>query len=145
VSAPDHNEPSAASRRPGRAPLPLLVAVSLVGVEGVALVVYGLLQLPALTAARATMVVTSTLFFVVYGAALGYFGWQLHRLRSWTRAPVVLAQLIQLGVAWSFRGGTTTALAAGLAVVAVLVIAGIFHPESLRAVEAADPDPQAEG
>jgi hypothetical protein len=117
------------------------VAVSLVGIEGVSLVVYGLLQVPALTAARATMVLTSTLFFVVYGAALGYFGWQLHRLRSWTRAPVVLAQLIQLGVAWSFRGGTTTTLAAGLAVVAVLVMAGVFHPESLRAVEAADPDP----
>jgi len=140
VSSSDHLEPSASSERPGRAPLPLLVAVSLVGVEGAALVVYGLVQLPALTAAKATMVLTSTLFFVVYGAALCFFAWQLHRLRSWTRAPVALAQLIQLGVAWSFRGGTTTALAAALAVVAIAVIAGVFHPESLRAVEGADAD-----
>jgi hypothetical protein len=114
------------------------VALLLVGLEALSLVVYGLVQLPALTPARATMVITSTLFFVVYGVALGVFGWQLSRLRSWTRAPVVLAQLIQLGVAWSFRGAPTTALAAVLAVVAVLVLVGVFHPASLRAVEASD-------
>lgn len=119
-------------------PLPLLVGTALVGLEAVSLLVYGVLQLPAITAARATMVVTSALFFAVYGGALGVFGWLLHRLRSWTRAPVVLAQLIQLGVAWSFRGGTTTVLAAALAVVAVAVLAGVLHPQSLRAVDAAD-------
>jgi hypothetical protein len=139
VTSPDRLEPSAASGHRIRAPLPLLVAVTLVGLEALSLVVYGLVQLPALTSERATMVITSTLFFVVYGVALGVFGWQLRRLRSWTRAPVVLAQLIQLGVAWSFRGGTTTGLAAALAVVAVVVLAGVFHPVSLRAVETSDP------
>lgn len=84
------------------------------------------------------MVVTTALFFLVYGGALGWFAWMLLRLRSWTRAPVVLAQLIWLGVAWNFRGGTTTVVSAVLVVVAVVVLAGIFHPHSLRAVEEAD-------
>ena len=53
------------------------------------------------------------------------FAWLLHRLQSWARAPVVLAQLIQLGVAWSFRGGGDTAVVVGAAaVVAVVVLAG---------------------
>ena len=86
------------------------------------------------------MVVTTAVFFVVYGGALGAFAWQLVRLRSWTRAPVVVAQLIWLGVAWNFRGGTTTVVAAVLAAVAVVVLAGVFHPRSLQAVAAAEDD-----
>lgn len=119
-------------------PLPLVVAVLVVGLEAVLLVGYGLAQVPAFTTGRATMVATSVVFFVVYGGALGWFAWLLHRLRSWTRAPVVLAQLIQIGVAWSFRGGSTSLLAAGLLALAVVVLVGIFHPASLRAVERAD-------
>jgi hypothetical protein len=121
-----------------RAPALLLVGSAVVALEGVALAVYGLVQLPAITADRATMVVTNTLFFLVYGAALVVFALLLSRLRSWARAPVVLAQLIQLGVAWSFRGGGTTALSALLTVLAVVVLVAVFHPVSLRAVEQSD-------
>lgn len=140
MSSSDRAEPSAAPGDPSRAPLWLVAASVLVGLEALVLVGYGVAQLPAFTQARATMVLTSTVFFVVYGGSLGVFAWLMHQLRSWTRAPVVLAQLIQLGVAWSFRGGTTTPLAVGLAVVAVAVLAGVFHPDSLRAVEAAGPE-----
>jgi hypothetical protein len=113
-----------------------------VGLQAVCLVVYGLLQLPSLGSGRATMVLTTALFFVVYGGALGVFAWLLLHLRSWTRAPVVLAQLIWLGVAWSFRGGTTTVVSAVLAVLAVAVLAGVLHPRSLRAVELAEREEQ---
>jgi hypothetical protein len=116
----------------------LLGGAVVVALEGVALAVYGVVQLPAITADRATMVVTNTVFFLAYGAALVVFAWLLSRLRSWTRAPVVLAQLIQLGVAWSFRGGGTGALSALLTVLAVVVLVAVFHPASLRAVERAD-------
>jgi hypothetical protein len=142
VTSSDSAEPSATPAGPVRPPLPLLLAAALVGVEALTLVGYGVLQLTSFTGARATMVLTSTLFFVVYGGGLGAFAWLLHRLRSWSRAPVVLAQLLQLGVAWSFRGGTTTVLAVVLAVVAVAVLAGVFHPESLRAVERAEAEPE---
>ena len=142
MTSSDRAEPSATPGEPVRPPLPLLVAAVLVGMEALILVVYGVLELTSLTGARATMVLTSTLFFLVYGAGLATFAWLLHRLRSWSRAPVVLAQLIQLGVAWSFRDGTTTLLAVVLAVVAVAVLAGVFHPDSLRAVERADAAPE---
>jgi hypothetical protein len=46
----------------------------------------------------------------------------------------VVAQLIQLLVAWSFVGGSTTPVAIGLALSAVLVLVGIFHPASLDAL-----------
>ena len=140
MTSREQGEPLAAAERPGRAPVPLLVAAALVGLQAVCLVVYGLLQLPSLGSGRVTMVLTTAVFFVVYGGALGVFAWLLFRLRSWTRAPVVLAQLIWLGVAWSFRGGSTTGVAVALAVLAAVVLAGVFHPESMRAVEAADPD-----
>jgi hypothetical protein len=139
VTSRDHGEPLGAAGRPGRAPLPLLAAAVLVGLQAVGLVVYGLLQLSSLGSGRATMVLTTAVFFVVYGGALGVFAWLLRRLRSWTRAPVVLAQLIWLGVAWSFRGGSTTGVAVALAVMAAVVLGGVFHPDSMRAVEAADP------
>lgn len=119
---------------PDRAPAPLLVAASLVGVEAVLLVLYGFAEISAVTGNRVAMGVTTSMFFIVYGAALAFFGWRVARLESWARSPLVLAQLIQLGVAWSFRGGAGTAAAVGLALVAVLVLAGIFHPASMEAL-----------
>jgi hypothetical protein len=85
------------------------------------------------------MGITTTVFFVAYGAGLGACAWGLRRRMSWSRAPVVLAQLIQLGVAWSFRGGATTVVAVVAAALAALVLAGIFHPASLAAL--ADDEP----
>ena len=73
--------------------------------EAVSLVVFGVVELGSLEAGKLTMGITTALFFAVYGVGLGVFAWLLYRLQSWIRAPVVLAQLIQLGVAWSFRSG----------------------------------------
>jgi hypothetical protein len=123
-------------------PPPLVVAASLVAVEAAMLVVFGVVELRSLETSKLTMGVTTSLFFGVYGAGLGFCGWQLYRLRSWTRAPVVLAQLIQLGVAWSFREGATTFVSVLLTVVALVVLAGIFHPAALRALAQADGEDQ---
>ena len=119
-------------------PLPLLVAAATTGVEAVALVLLGVAEIFALTSSKLTMGVTTTLFFLVYGVGLGAFAWLLGRLRSWTRAPIVLTQLIQLGLAWSFRSGGTTGVSVLLAVLAVVVLVGIFHPASLRALDEPD-------
>ncbi len=80
------------------------------------------------------MGLSTTVFFLGYAAALAWCAWSLIRLRSWARSPVVLAQLIQLGVAWSFRGGSTTWVAAALAVAGFVVLVGVFSPPSLAAV-----------
>jgi hypothetical protein len=125
--------------------VPLRLAVGLVGLEVLALVLQGLYEVGVVTSQRATMGVTTALFFVVYGAGLGVIALQLLRLRSWARAPVVLAQLIQLLVAWSFRGGGTTLVATLLAVVALLVLVGVFHPASTAALAAADREEDRRG
>ena len=120
------------------APPPLVVACSLVALEAVALVLFGVVELRSLETSKLTMGITTSLFFAVYGAGLGGFAWLLLRRQSWTRAPVVLAQLIQLGVAWSFRSGETAIVSVLLTVVAVVVLAGIFHPASVRALAEED-------
>jgi hypothetical protein len=119
---------------PGRAPAALVVAAALVVVEAVLLVVYGVVLLTDIHAARLVMGATTSVFFVVYGVGLAGCAWALRGLRSWARAPIVLAQLIQLGVGWSLRGGSTTVAAVALIVLAVLVLAGLFAPASLRAL-----------
>ncbi len=120
------------------APKPLVVAVSLAALEGAVLVLYGLSLLPSLEGERLAMGATTVLFFAVYGGFLGYCAWQLYRLRSWARPPIVLAQLMQLLVGASFWGGPTTVVAVAAVVPAVLTIAGVFHPASLAAVERSD-------
>jgi hypothetical protein len=120
-------------------PPPLVVAASLVAVEAVSLVVFAVVELRSIETSKLAMGATTALFFGVYGVGLGVFAWLLYRLHSWTRAPVVLAQLIQLGVAWSFKSGGTASVSVVLTVVAVVVLAGVFHPASLHALAEADP------
>ncbi len=125
------------SSRP-TAPAPLLAAVSLVAVEALVLVLLGVAEIATLSGSRALMGVTTAGFFLAYGAGLGFCAWSMSRLQSWARSPVVLGQLIQLGVAWSFRGEPWTWVAVALAVVALVVLAGIFHPASLAALASDD-------
>ena len=113
---------------------PLTVAASLVAVEGAVMLLLAVAELASLDATRLTMGLTTTVFFVAYGAGLVLCGWLLHRRVSWARSPVVVAQLIQLLLAWSFRAAPTTLVAVCLAVVALVVLAGIFHPASLDAL-----------
>jgi hypothetical protein len=117
------------------APAPLLVAAFLAAAEGLVIGVLGLLELVSLTSGRVTMGVTTAGFFAAYGALLVFCGWQLTRAAPWARAPVLLAQLIQLGLAWGFRDGGTLPVAIGLAVASAVVLAGLFHPSSMRALD----------
>ena len=48
---------------------------------------------------------------------------------------------IQLGLAWSFRGGDTTVVALALALVSLVVIVGVLHPASLAHLDGT-PDPE---
>ena len=134
--SPDDQPLSAGGPAPRRTQgaAPLLVAASLVAVEALLLVVQGIAEIVAVSGERVVMGVTTSLFFVAYGAGLALCAWAVTRLRSWARAPIVVAQLIQVMVAWSFRGGGTTLVAVGLGLLAVVVLAGIFHPASLDAL-----------
>ena len=115
------------------APPPLVVAASLVAVEGLVIAVLGIVELVNLSSGRLTMGVTTAVFFAAYAAGLLFCAWQLNHCAPWARSPLVLAQLIQLGIAWNFRDVPAVALA--LAVVAVVVLAGLFHPASMNALD----------
>ena len=120
-------------RRPSK-PAPLVVAASLVAVEGLLLLGYAVLELASVSADRAAVALTTAVFFAAYGALLVGAAWAITHGRSWARSPIVLAQLIQLGVAWSFRGGDTTWVAVAMAVVALVVLAGLLNPVSIDAL-----------
>jgi hypothetical protein len=117
------------------APPPLTVAASVVGLEAIVLVLYGLSLIPSLTGERLAMGVTSVVFLSAYGAFLGFCALRIWRLQSWARAPIVMAQLIQVPVGLSFWGGSTSAVTVVLLILAVLVLAGIFAPQSIAALE----------
>jgi hypothetical protein len=114
------------------------VALVLVALEAVVLVGEGVSLLAALRVERLTMGVTSVVFFLVYGGFLGLCAWNLRRLRSWARAPVVLAQLIQILVGTGFWGGSTTVVSVVLVVVGLVTLGGVFHPASLAALQPAE-------
>ena len=112
-----------------------MAAAGLVLVEGVLLLLFGITEVATLDSERLTMGVTVSVFFIGYGALLLLCSWGLCRGRVWARGPVLLAQLVQLGLAWNFKSGGTWPVSVGLALVSVLVLAGLLHPRSVEALE----------
>jgi hypothetical protein len=116
---------------PGVRPHPALaIAALLVTGEGAVAAVFGRAVLVAgddLTAVQNLLV---TGFFFACAAALAVCALGLWVGRRWARAPVVFAQLLQLGVAWSFFSGSTLGVALALLVVAVVVLGLVLAPSS---------------
>jgi len=107
----------------------LTVAAALVSLQGLVLAVWAILVLVHIS----TMSVTTAIFFLAYAAALGLCAMGLWRLRSWSRAPIVLTQLITLGLAWDSRH-SNIAVAIVLAIVALATLGCVLHPASLEAL-----------
>ncbi|WP_091111409.1 hypothetical protein [Nocardioides psychrotolerans] len=117
LEGPDH--------RPGNPP-PLTVAASLTAVQGGLLVLLALLEIAHLSSQRMSMGVTTSVFFGVYGVAMVGCALALTRRQGWARGPVLLTQLIQLGLAWNLREFWPVAIV--MAATALVVIAGMVHP-----------------
>jgi hypothetical protein len=120
------------------APAPLVAAAGLTFVEGLVSIGYGLAEGASVSSGRVAMGLTTAAFFLAYGAALVACAWGLNRVRSWARGPVLFAQLLSLGLAWSFRGSDTWVIAVLLAVPALIVLAGLLHPQSMDALAGHD-------
>ena len=116
-------------------PLALRVAALIVLVQGVLTVVLGVVEALNTKGDRVVMGSTTALFFVVYGVALGVCAWGLSRRHSWARGPVLLAELMWLGLAWNFRTSDLTWLAVLGAVSAVVALVCLVHPTSTEALE----------
>jgi hypothetical protein len=108
----------------------LTIAAVLAALQGLVLLVWAFLVLVNVS----TMSVTSAIFFLAYAVALGLCAFGLWHLHSWARAPIVLTQLIALGLAWDSRDANV-AVAIGLAVIATATLGCVLHPASLHALE----------
>jgi hypothetical protein len=115
-------------------PPPLVVAASLAALEGLLVLGYGVLEAVNLHADRAAMGITTAVFFGLLGFALVACAWLVTRGRPGARAPIIVVQLMLLGLAWNLRSGSTTWVAVGVAVAAALVLAGLLHPASIAAL-----------
>jgi hypothetical protein len=122
-----------------RAPTALRVAAVLVVLQGAGLVVLAVIGLLDVVSSRVEVGVSVSVFFAAYGGALIACGWALWHVRGWARGPVLLTQLIQLGIAWNARDNV--ALAAVLAVVALTTLVAVLQPQSIRAL-LGDPEDQ---
>ena len=131
-------EDSAAAARPGNgpatAPAPLVVAASLTAVQAILVLLFAVVEISTTNRERLVMGGTTALFFAVYGITLLVCAGGLLKLRSWARGPVLLSQLIWLGLAWNFRDSELTVLAVFAAIAAAIVIAGLVHPASTDAL-----------
>jgi hypothetical protein len=107
---------------------------ALVALEALALLVLAAAAVVTLHSDRLVLGATNAAFFCAYGVGLAVCARGLSRLRSWSRGPVVLAQLIQLGIAWSFASRATAWLSVVLAVPAVLVLAVVLAPSTTTAL-----------
>jgi len=123
---------------PPPVPWSLLVAAGLVGLEGLALLLLAVLELVHLSSGRATLAITTALFFVAMGGGLLFCAWGLSQIRSWARGPVVALQLIGVLLSFSFWGGDTTPGAVVILAVSLVVLVGVLHPASTRALATAD-------
>jgi hypothetical protein len=112
---------------------PLRTAAGLVVVEGLLCIVFGIAEIASRHPGAELVGVTGGLFFAAYGVALGFCAWGMHTLRPWSRSPVLLSQLILVGLAWNVRTDSPAISAAAL-VVAVVVLAGVLHPRSIDAL-----------
>lgn len=127
-------DPDITERPERHAPVPLLVAAAVVALEGLFAVVFGAAEALNITSGRAVMGVTTALFFVAFGGGVLFCAWGLSRVRSWARGPVMLTQLMSLGLAWNFRGGETAWISVVLLVPAVIGLIGMLHPQTVAAL-----------
>lgn len=115
-------------------PWPLRIGLLVVLGQAVLFIGLGVAELVALSTVRLAMGITTAVFFFGYGAVLALCARGMSRRSSAGRSVVVMGQLIQLGVAWSYRSATPE-LSWALAVTAVVALVGIMHPASIRALD----------
>jgi hypothetical protein len=111
-----------------------MAAAGLAALEGLLVLVFALLEAVHVHSDRAVMGVTTSVFFALVGLAMVACAWCLLRGLQWARSPVIVAQIMSLGLAWNFVGGSTTWVSVVLAVVALVVLVGLLHPASVEAL-----------
>jgi uncharacterized membrane protein (DUF2068 family) len=102
----------------------------LVALEGLLGLGYAGVALGEVRISRAVVGVGVAILMAAFGLLLLLVARGVFLGRRWSRGPAVVAQLILLPIAWSFRGGSTTWFSVVLAALAIAVLAGVLHPRS---------------
>lgn len=135
--------PASDDAEPAVPPLPrsVLVAAGAVALQALVFVGYAVSELGYAAFERSGTAVAVAAFLGAYGIALGFAIAGLLRRRLAARAPLVLGQLLHLGLAWNMRDAPLTYVAIALTAVSFVALAGLFAPATTRMLLAAeDPD-----
>ncbi|MEH3033797.1 MAG: hypothetical protein PGN07_07090 [Aeromicrobium erythreum] len=128
--------PSDGPERPtGTARTLLLAAGAIVVVEALAYATLAVLDLADLTSGRAGVGVGVAVMLLGYAVALVVFTAKVLGGRLWARSPLVVAQLLQVLLAWNFRGDAWWAPLV-LAGPALVCLACLLAPPVNRALAA---------
>ena len=114
----------------GRRPLTIVVAAVLLALEGLIGLGYAGIAVGQIRMSRAVVGLGVAILMAAFGLLLLVVARGVFLGRRWSRGPAVVAQLILLPIAWSFRGGVTTWVSVVLAVLAIAVLVGLLHPRS---------------
>lgn len=125
-------------RPAGSAGTLLLAAAVIVSVEALIFAVLAVLELFSVSSDRVGLGVGVTLFLVVIAGGLLFAAWRVGQGDAWARSPLVFAQLIQIGLAWNFRGDPVW-LAPAIALPAVVVLGCLLAPPVTRALTDQNP------
>jgi predicted transporter len=123
----------------GRRPLTIVVAATLLALEGLVGLAYAALEVGQVRMSRAEVGVGVAILMAGFGLLLLLVSRGVFLGRRWSRGPAVATQLILLPIALSFRGGATTWVSVALAALAIAVLVGVLHPRS-TAVFVGPPD-----
>jgi hypothetical protein len=115
---------------PGQRPLTIVVATVLLALEGLIGLAYAGTAVGQIRMSRAVVGLGVTILMAAFGLLLLVVARGVFLGRRWSRGPAVVAQLILLPIAWSFRGGVTTWVSVTLAVLAIAALVGLLHPRS---------------
>jgi hypothetical protein len=121
-------------RPSGTARTLLSTAAAIVGLEGLTFAVLAVLELFSLSSQRIGLGIGATLFLVVIAAGLLWAAWRVTEGDAWARSPLIFFQLIQLGLAWNFRGDPAW-ISVVIAVPAVAVLGCLLAPPVTRALQ----------
>ena len=120
----------------------LVVAGAIAIVQALALIALAVLDLTYLVSDRIGLGVGIAVLLLVFGSGLAVAAVAVMRGRHGGRGPVLVAQLISLGLAWNLRGSGDDVmrwLPAALAVGALVVLVCLFSGPGRRAMSLDDP------
>ena len=118
----------------GSAKALLGIAAGVVAIESIGYIAVAGLDLADTSGDRLGFGEGAGLLLIAYGLGLLVAAWSIRRSRAWARAPIVVAQLIQLLLAYDLRGSGAAWVTPAMAVSALVVLACLFAPPATQAL-----------